>query len=181
MSHRIITTIRDKSSLSSPKKGGLYISFPPPPSRSSAQLLSYYYMAHPTHNSVVCRLRKISTTLATTTTTTTRKRREKTSQSRTTLHKQVGFSFIIITIIFFRTFPFLERLYIWHGRRSFLLSPQSPCQKKKTPRSVSCNARMYIQTGSNSWSPWTAEKRIDPKMLFRFLLNFFNRKYVRIK
>ena len=80
------------------------------------------------------------------------------------------FSFIIITIIFFRTFPFLERLYIWHGRRSLLVSPQSPLPKKRLD--LCLVMRVYIQTGSNSWSPWTAKKRIDQKIYFVFFLTF---------
>lgn len=134
MSHRIITTIRNNSS-SSPKWGGLYISFPPPPSRSSAyQLLSYYYMASYTTPSAVG-WEKFPRPWR-------QRRRQRPGNEGEKLLKVARrcinkldflsyFSFIIITIIFFRTFPFLERLYIWHGRRSLLLSPQSPLPKKK--------------------------------------------------
>ena len=95
------------------------------------------------HNSV-CRLRKISTTLATTTT--TRKRREKTSQSRTTLHKQVGFSFLFFFYYYYNHFLsyvsfFRETLYM--ARPTKLIGVAAKPPAKKTPRSVSCNARIY--------------------------------------
>jgi hypothetical protein len=174
MSHRIITTIRNNSS-SSPKWESIH--FFSTTTESELCIPVVVILLHGIlHNSVGCRLRKIATTLATTTTTTTRKRRGKTSQSRTTLHKQVGFSFLFFFYYYYNHFLsyvsfFRETLYMARPTKLIGVAAKPPA-KKKTPRSVSCNARMYIQTGSNSWSPWTAKKRIDQKCYFVFFLTF---------
>lgn len=107
MSHRIITTIRD----SQPRSGGLHFFphlFTTGDLKSSTVVILLLHGIY----TLGCRLRKISTTLATITTTTGKRTHKK---SRTTLHKQVGFSssfffFLLLSLFFF--FPWLVRFLL---------------------------------------------------------------------